>query len=134
MERGSSLGRAYQLFHLPSPYQITRFSHLARRSLASSTQQSSIRIRPSFAVTSTQNHLLIAPKSPVTSPICASVKHPYLAPDFVSGKQRIIVIKRSASIVIFTPIFTQLYLDRRITASQKRRRNAKNALFLLIFT
>nr|DAM39744.1 MAG TPA: choline sulfatase [Caudoviricetes sp.] len=26
--------------------------------------------------------------------------------------------------VIFTPIFTQLCLDRRVIASQKRRRNA----------
>nr|DAM39743.1 MAG TPA: hypothetical protein [Caudoviricetes sp.] len=29
---------------------------------------------------------MIAPKSPVTSPTCAHIKHPYLTPDFVSGK------------------------------------------------
>nr|DAP74472.1 MAG TPA: hypothetical protein [Caudoviricetes sp.] len=67
---------------------------------------------------------MITPKSPITSPICAPVKHPFLTPDFVSGKQRIIVIKYFASIVIFIPIFTQLCLNHCITAPQKRRRNA----------
>ena len=71
------------------------------------------------------------PKSPVDRPktihhlpYLRTRKTPIFSPDFVSGKQRIIVIKRSASIMFFTPIFTQLCLDRRVIASQKRRRNA----------
>lgn len=81
-------------------------------------------------------HLLLIrshqhPKSPVDRPktihhlpYLRTRKTPIFSPDFVSGKQRIIVIKRSMPNVIFTPIFTQLCLDRHIIASQKRRRNA----------
>lgn len=71
------------------------------------------------------------PKSHVNRPIITrhlpylrTRKTPILTPDFVSGKQRIIVIKYFASIVIFIPIFTQVCLDRRIIASKKRHRNA----------
>lgn len=79
------------------------------------------------------------PKSPVdrhkiTShlPYLRTRKTPIFNPDFVSGKQRVIVIKYFASIVIFIPIFTQLCLDHCVIAFQKRHRNAQNALFLLI--
>lgn len=80
------------------------------------------------------------PKSPVNRPKIANHlpylrtrKTPIFNPDYVSGKQRIIAIKYFVPNVILIPISTRLCLDRHITASQKRHRNAQNALFLLVF-
>ena len=133
MEKGSSLGRAYQLFHLPSPYQINRFSHLTRLSLA---PLNATIIHPHSPLIRSRHHpksLVNRPKIANHLPYLRTRKTPIFNPDYVSGKQRIIAIKYFVPNVILIPISTRLCLDRHITASQKRHRNAQNALFLLVF-